>query len=62
MKEELPEDGETVLLSIDSSRLTGYYDHDDELWQVDGIGACELNDVSHWCELPSIPDTNTEKK
>lgn len=60
-EEELPEDGETVLLSIDGSRLIGYYDHDDELWEVDGIGAYERNDVSHWCELPSLPDTNTRR-
>lgn len=62
VEEELPEDGETVLLSINGSRLTGYYSHDDELWEVDGIGAYERNDVSHWCKLPSLPDTNTEKK
>ena len=61
-EDELPEDGETVLLSINGSRLTGYYSHDDELWEVDGIGAYERNDVSHWCKLPSLPDTNTEKK
>lgn len=62
VEDELPEDGETVLLSINGSRLTGYYSHDDELWEVDGIGAYERNDVSHWCKLPSLPDTNTEKK
>lgn len=60
VEEELPEDGETVLLSINGSRLTGYYSHDDELWEVDGIGAYERNDVYHWCKLPSLPDTNTE--
>lgn len=62
VEEGLPEDGETVLLSINGSRLTGYYSHDDELWEVDGIGAYERNDVSHWCKLPSLPDINAEKK
>ena len=61
VEEGLPEDGETVLLSINGSRLTGYYSHDDELWEVDGIGAYERNDVSHWCKLPSLPDINAEK-
>lgn len=62
VEDELPEDGETVLLSINGSRLTGYYSHDDELWEVDGIGAYERNAVSHWCKLPSLHETNTEKK
>lgn len=63
VEEELPEEGETVLLSINGSRITGYYRHDDDLWwEVDGIGAYERNDVSHWCKLPSLPETNTEKK
>lgn len=57
--ERLPEDGELVLVFLDSSRFTGYYDEDDEMWYIDGIGIYELTEISHWCSLPSVPQLNS---
>lgn len=57
-KDRLPEDGELVLVSFDSSRFTGYYDDDDEMWYIDGLGIYELTEISHWCPLPAVPKLN----
>lgn len=58
-KERLPEDGELVLVFLDGSRFTGYYDYEDEMWYIDGIGSYEPTEISHWFPIPKL---NTEKQ
>lgn len=58
VQERFPEDCELVLVFLDSSRFTGYYDGNDEMWYIDGIGSYEPTEISHWCPLPAIPKLN----
>ena len=67
VEEELPEEERLVLAAF---KTDGYrtarmaiYSHDYERW-ISFPGTCTLSNVDFWMpipELPSLPDTNTEK-
>lgn len=55
VEEELPEeDGEYLICTTDRALDTAFYE--DGEWLVYGYT------VAYWCELPSLPNTNTDKK
>lgn len=63
VEEELPEDDETVLTYSNYGPFLAYYSKQDKMWFVYGSYG-DIN-PTHWMplpELPSLPDTNTEKK
>lgn len=65
VEEELPEEERLVLAAF---KTDGYrtarmaiYSHDYERW-ISFPGTCTLSNVDFWMYIPSLPDTNTEKK
>lgn len=65
VEEELPEEERLVLAAF---KTDGYrtarmaiYSHDYERW-ISFPGTCTLSNVDFWMPIPSLPDTNTEKK
>ena len=60
VEEEMPEDYETVLTYSSYGHVLAYYSEQDKMWFAYG----NYGDINptHWMPIPSIPDTNTEKK
>ena len=60
VEEEMPEDDETVLTYSSYGHVLAYYSEQDKMWFAYG----NYGDINptHWMPIPSIPDTNTEKK
>lgn len=60
VEEELPKDDETVMTYSDYGPFLAYYSEQDKMWFVYG----NYGDINptHWMPIPSIPETNTEKK
>lgn len=60
VEEELPEDDETVLTYSSYGHVLAYYSEQDKMWFAYG----NYGDINptHWMPIPSLPDTNTEKK
>lgn len=60
VEEELPEDDETVLTYSNYGPVLAYYSEQDKMWFAYG-NYCDIN-PTHWMPIPSLPDTNTDKK
>lgn len=65
VEEELPEEERLVLAAF---KTDGYrtarmaiYSHDYERW-ISFPGTCTLSNVDFWMPIPSLSETNTEKK
>lgn len=60
VEEELPEDDETVLTYSNYGPVLAYYSEQDKMWFAYG----NYGDINptHWMPIPSLPDTNTEKR
>ena len=60
VEEELPEDDETVLTYSNYGPVLAYYSEQDRMWFAYG----NYGDINptHWMPIPSLPETNTEKK
>lgn len=60
VEEELPEDDETVLTYSNYGPVLAYYSEQDKMWYAYG-NYCDI-EPTHWMPIPSLPETNTEKK
>lgn len=60
VEDGLPEDDETVLTYSSYGHVLAYYSEQDRMWFAYG----NYGDINptHWMPIPTIPDTNTEKK
>lgn len=60
VEEEEPEDDETVLTYSNYGPVLAYYSEQDKMWFAYG----NYGDINptYWMPIPSLPDTNTEKK
>lgn len=62
VEERLPEDNQQVIASFLNGGISlGYYDYSDCLWFIDGLGAYNKYEISHWMSIP-IPQLNPEKE
>lgn len=65
VEDELPEVGTEVIVAIDHKFYVNRYGigryQGKGWWYCQNIGTF-ADSVTHWRELPSLPDTNTEKK
>ena len=62
VEDELPSNDDKVFVIIRGAYVCGWYDHKYELWEIFGMGSYNRKDASYWMPIPSLPDTNTEKK
>lgn len=62
VEEELPSNDDKVFVIIRGAYVCGWYDQKYELWEIFGMGSYNRKDASYWMPIPSLPDTNTEKK
>lgn len=62
VEEEMPSNDDKVFVIIHGAYVCGWYDHKYELWEIFGMGSYSRKDASYWMPIPSLPDTNTEKK
>lgn len=62
VEEELPSNDDKVFVIIRGAYVCGWYDQKYELWEIFGMGSYNRKDASYWMPIPSLPDTNAEKK
>ena len=62
VEEELPSNDDKVFVIIHGAYVCGWYNQKYELWEIFGMGSYNRKDASYWMPIPSLPDTNTEKK
>lgn len=56
VKDKLPDDGKEVLFSDGSSIMVGWYNADEEFWELtDADMIVYAVDVTHWMPLPEPP-------
>lgn len=60
VEDEMPEDDETVLTYSNYGPVLAYYSEQDKMWFAYG----NYGDINptHWMPIPSLHETNTEKK
>lgn len=62
VKDRLPENGKEVLFSDGSSIMVGWYNADEEYWELtDADMIAYAQDVTHWMPLPRLPEEEDEQ-
>lgn len=60
-KNRLPEDGKEVLFCDGSSIMVGWYNADEEYWELtDADMIAYAVDVTHWMPLPRLPEEDEQ--